>query len=71
MTGSDRSHGLLALSHVWQHVKLPDAMSWARPRYNIVVDEDVKKPNNQTNKKAGRGTVAQSLKRAAIELGIL
>ena len=24
----------------------------ARPRYNLVVDEDVKKPNKQTNKQA-------------------
>ena len=28
VTGLDRSHGLPALSHVWQHVKLPDALSW-------------------------------------------
>ena len=37
------------LSHVWQHVKLSDGLSWARPRYSLVVDEDVKKPN-ETNK---------------------
>ena len=28
VTGWDRSHGLPALSHVWQHVKLSDALSW-------------------------------------------
>ena len=50
VTGRDRSHGLPALSRVWQHVKLSDALSWARPRYSLVVDEDVKKPTNQTNK---------------------
>ena len=29
VTGLDCSHGLSALSHVWQHVKLLDALSWA------------------------------------------
>ena len=28
VSGRDRSHGLPALSHVWQHVKLSDALSW-------------------------------------------
>ena len=28
VTGCDRSLGLPALSHVWQHVKLSDALSW-------------------------------------------
>ena len=28
VTGWDRSRGLPALSHVWQHVKLSDALSW-------------------------------------------
>ena len=28
VTGSDRSHGLPALSRVWQHVKLSDTLSW-------------------------------------------
>ena len=28
VTGWDRSHGLPALSRVWQHVKLSDALSW-------------------------------------------
>ena len=28
VTGYDKSHGLPALSHVWQHVKLADALSW-------------------------------------------
>ena len=51
VTGWDRSHGLPALSHVWQHVKLSDALCVAaRPRYSLVVDEDVKKPTNQPNK---------------------
>ena len=31
-TGWDRSHGLPALSHVWQHVKLSDALSWGPVR---------------------------------------
>ena len=30
VTGWDRSHGLPALSHVWQHVKLSEALSWGR-----------------------------------------
>ena len=47
-TGWNRSHGLPAPSHVWQHVKLSDALVLgARPRYNLVVDEDVKKLTNQ------------------------
>ena len=43
-------HGLPALSHVWQHViKYCQRLCLgARPRYNLVVDEDVKKPNKQT-----------------------
>ena len=28
--GWDKSHGLLTLSHVWQHVKLSDALSWGQ-----------------------------------------
>ena len=36
------------LSRVWQHVKLSDFSLWTRPRYSLVVDEDVKKPNKQT-----------------------
>ena len=35
---------------MWQHLKLPDVSLAARPRYSLVVDEDVKKPTNQTNK---------------------
>ena len=50
VAGWDRSHGLPALSHVWKHVKLSHALSWARPRYNLAVDEDVKNPTNQPNK---------------------
>ena len=48
MTGSDRSHGLLAVSRVCQHIKLSDVSLGTRPRYRLVVDEDVKKPNKQT-----------------------
>ena len=36
-----------ALSLVWQHVKLSDVSLGTRPRYSLVVDEDVKKPTNQ------------------------
>ena len=50
MTGWDRSHGLSALSRVWQHVKLSDVSLGTRPRFSLVVDEDVKKPTKQTNK---------------------
>ena len=41
---------LPALSHVWQHIKWQTLCLGARPRYSLVVDEDVKKPNKQTNK---------------------
>ena len=34
---------------VWQHVKLSYVSLGTRPRYSLVVDEDVKKPNKQTN----------------------
>ena len=47
--GLDRGHGLPALSHVWQPVKLSDVSLGTRPRYCLVVDEDGKKPNNQKN----------------------
>ena len=48
--GRDRNHGLPALSRVWhwQRVKLSDVSLGVRPRYSLVVDEDVKKPNKQT-----------------------
>ena len=36
-----------ALSRVWKHVKLSDVSLGTRPRYSLVVDEDVKKPNKQ------------------------
>ena len=39
-----------SLSRVWQHVQLSDVSVGTRPRYSLVVDEDVKKPTNQTNK---------------------
>ena len=50
VTGRDRSHGLPALPRVWQHVKFSDFSLGTRPRYSLVVDLDVKKPTNQTNK---------------------
>ena len=50
VNGGDRSHGLPALSRVWQHVKWSDVSLGTRPRYCLVVDEDVKKPTNQTDK---------------------
>ena len=37
----------LSLSRVWQHVKLSDVSLGTRPRYSLVVDEDVKKPKKQ------------------------
>ena len=37
---------------MWQHVKLSDVSLGARPLYSLVVDEDVKKTNKQTNKQA-------------------
>ena len=43
----DRSHGLSTLSRVWQHLKLSDVSLGARPRYSLVDDEDVKKPNKE------------------------
>ena len=52
MTGWDRSLGLPALCGMWQHLKLSDVSRETRPRYNLVVDEDVKKPNRQTNQKS-------------------
>ena len=44
-TGWDRSHGLPALSRVWQHVKLSDVSLGTRPRYK------------QTNKSAISGHI--------------
>ena len=38
-----------ALSRVWQHIKLSDASHITLPGYSLVVDEDVKKRNKQTN----------------------
>ena len=49
VTGSDRIHGDPALSRVWQHVKLSDVSHGSRPRYDLLANEDVKKPN-QRNK---------------------
>ena len=42
LTRRDRSHGLPALSRVWQHVKLSGVSLGTRPRYSLSVDEDVK-----------------------------
>ena len=53
VTGRDRSHDPPALSRMWQHVKLSDVSLGTRPRYGLVVDEDVKKPNKQTNLRIG------------------
>ena len=32
---------------MWQHVKLSDVSLGTRPRYSLVVDEDVEKNNNR------------------------
>ena len=37
-----------ALSRVLQHVKLSDIIPGIRPRYSLVVEEDVTKQTNQT-----------------------
>ena len=37
-----------SVSCVGHYVKLSDVSRGTRPRYNLVVDEDVKKPNKQT-----------------------
>ena len=50
VTGWDRSHGLRALSRMWQLVKLSNVSLGIRLRYSLVADEDVKKPTNQQNK---------------------
>ena len=42
MTDWDRSHGLRALSRVWQHVKLSEVSLETQPWYSLVVDEDFK-----------------------------
>ena len=47
VTGLDKSHGLPVLSRVWQHIKLSDVSLGTRPRYSLVIDEDVKKPNKR------------------------
>ena len=47
VTGRDRSHGLPALSRVWQFLNCQTSVFGTRPRYSLVVDEDVKKPNKQ------------------------
>ena len=50
VTGSDRSHGLPALSRVWQHVQLSDFSLGTRPRYSQVVDEDFRNQKNKQTK---------------------
>ena len=47
----DSSHGLPALSRVWQHVKLSDVSLGTRPRDSLVVDED-EKSNRHRRKKS-------------------
>ena len=49
VTSRQGSHGLPALSCVWQHLKLSDVSLWAHLRYSLVVDEDVKKPNKNSH----------------------
>ena len=49
VTGYDRSHDLPTLSRVWQHVKWSEASLRTRPRYSLVVDEDVRIPIDQGN----------------------
>ena len=44
-----RTMNFPTLCRVWQHVKLSDVSLEARPRYSLVVDKNVKEPNNQTN----------------------
>ena len=49
--------GMLPPSNSMKHscaysTKLSDVSLLTRPRYSLVVDEDVKKPTNQTNKQA-------------------
>ena len=39
-----------------QHIKLSDALSWGPSAINLVVDEDLKKPTNQTNQSRGQVT---------------
>ena len=58
VTSRDRSHGLPALSHVWHHIKLSDVSLGTRPRYSLVVDEDVKKPSKQNHREFHYDTVA-------------
>ena len=41
-------HDLPALSRVWQHVKFSDVSLKTRPRYSLMVNEDVKKRNKHS-----------------------
>ena len=52
VTGWDRSHGLQAPLFLvcGSTYKMSVASLRARPRYSLVVDEDVKKPTQQTKK---------------------
>ena len=55
VTGCDSSHGLPALSSMWEHVKMSDVSFGTRSRHSLVVDEEFKKPTNQTNKQRRAG----------------
>ena len=46
---AETGHCRSALSREWQHVKLSNVSLGTRPRYSLVVDEDVKKQTKQTN----------------------
>ena len=50
MWPAETSHDLPTLSRVGQHIKLSDVSLGTRPQYSLVVDKNVKKPTNQTNK---------------------
>ena len=60
VTGRDKSHGLPALSRMWQHVKLSDVSLGTCPRYSLVVDENVEKPNKQNKKNNNLGQTCQN-----------
>ena len=63
-TGWDRSHGLPALSRMWQHVKLSDVSLGTGSRYSLVVDEDFEKPNKETKTQMKVGDVETSARAA-------
>ena len=57
LPGWDRGHGLPAPSRVWRHVKLSAVSLGTRPRYSLVLEENVMKPTNQPNKESGTANV--------------